>query len=149
LSSTDLQILVNNWNNATRRLRPRSEAARILLTVSSHRGIQEDDRAYLVRLVTSRAGLAQPEAERRVNEVVGRVKDDISRARKTGVILAFMAGAAALLGAAVAWFAACAGGRDRDGEERSMLYGWWHQRWWDERLLTVVRKGVAPPPRGT
>ena len=127
----------------------RSEAARILLTVSSHRGIQEDDRAYLVRLVTSRAGLAQPEAERRVNEVVGRVKDDISRARKTGVILAFMAGAAAMLGAAVAWFAACAGGRDRDGEERSVLYGWWHQRWWDERPGTVVRKGVAPPPRGT
>ena len=50
-----------------------------------------------MRLVTSRAGLAQPEAERRVNEVVSRVKDDISRARKTGVIFAFMAGAAAML----------------------------------------------------
>ena len=104
----------------------RGEAARILLTVSSHRGIQDDDRAYLVRLVTSRTGLAQPEAERRVNEVVGRVKDDIERARKTAVILAFMGGAAAMLGAAVAWFAACAGGRDRDDSVRSILYGWWH-----------------------
>ena len=36
----------------------RGEAARILLTASSHSGIQDDDRAYLVRLVTSRAGLA-------------------------------------------------------------------------------------------
>jgi hypothetical protein len=126
----------------------RSEAARILLTASSHSGIQDDDRAYLVRLVTSRAGLAQPEAERRVNEIIGRVKDNISRARKTGVILAFMVGAAAMLGAAVAWFAACAGGRDRDGEVRSMLHGWWHQAWWDERPGTVRRERVAPPPRG-
>jgi hypothetical protein len=30
------------------------------------------------------------------------------------VILAFMAGAAALLGAAIAWFVACAGGSHRD-----------------------------------
>src|SRR5262245_60033777 len=97
----------------------RGEAARIIFTTSSHRGMQDDDRAYLVRLVTARIGLAQPEAERRVNEVIARAKDDISRARKTGVILAFMAGAAALLGAAVAWFAACAGGRDRDGEVRT------------------------------
>jgi hypothetical protein len=51
---------------------------------------------------------------------------NIERARKTAVILAFMVGAAALLGAAVAWFAACAGGRDRDDSVRSILYGWWH-----------------------
>jgi hypothetical protein len=112
---------------------PRSEAGRILLTTASHRGMTDDDRAYLVRLVTARTGLAQPEADRRVTEVIARAKADISRARKTGVLIAFMAGAAALLGAAVAWFAACAGGRDRDGSARSMLYGWWHQAWWDQR----------------
>jgi hypothetical protein len=32
------------------------------------------------------------------------------------VIIAFTAGAAALLGVAASWFAACAGGRIRDGE---------------------------------
>jgi hypothetical protein len=37
-----------------------------------------------------------------------------------------MGGAAVLLGAAVAWFAACAGGRDRDDSVRSILHGWWH-----------------------
>ncbi|MBV8453717.1 MAG: hypothetical protein JOZ29_15810 [Deltaproteobacteria bacterium] len=89
--------------------------------------MQEEDRAYLVRLVTTRTGLAQPEAERRVNEVIGRAQDDIERARKSAVILAFMAGAAALLGAAAAWFAACAGGHDRDGTARSIIYGWWHR----------------------
>src|SRR5215831_685016 len=45
---------------------PRSEAARILLTASSHRGVQPDDRAYLVRLTAANAGIAPPDAERRV-----------------------------------------------------------------------------------
>ena len=72
--------------------------------------------AYLVRLTAANTGLAAPDAERRVDEVTARAKESISRARRSAVILAFPAGAAALLGAAAAWFAACAGGRVRDGE---------------------------------
>ena len=79
--------------------------------------MQPDDRAYLVRLTAANTGLAQPDAERRVDEVAARAKESISRARRSAVILAFTAGAAALLGAAAAWFAACAGGRIRDGED--------------------------------
>jgi hypothetical protein len=94
---------------------PRSEAARILLTASSHRGVQADDRAYLVRLTVANTALAQPDAERRVDEAIAHAKEDISRARRSAVILAFMVGAAALLGAAASWFAACAGGQVRDG----------------------------------
>jgi hypothetical protein len=95
---------------------PRAEAARILLTTSSHRGMQPDDRTYLVRLTAATTGLAQPDAERRVDEVAARAKENISRARRSAVVIAFTAGAAALLGAAASWFAACAGGRIRDGE---------------------------------
>ena len=95
---------------------PRAEAARILLTASSHRGMQPEDRAYLVRLTATATGLAQPDAERRVDEVAARAKENISRARRSAVVIAFTAGAAALLGAASSWFAACAGGRIRDGE---------------------------------
>jgi hypothetical protein len=103
----------------------RSEAARILLTTSSHRGMSPEDRAYLARLVAARTGLAQPEAERRVDDVAARVKEDIRHARRTGVILAFSLGAAALLGAAAAWFASCAGGRIRDGiDTPSTLFDW-------------------------
>jgi hypothetical protein len=69
-----------------------------------------------VRLTAANTGLAQPDAERRVDEVAARAKENIARARRSAVILAFTAAAAALLGAAVAWFAACAGGRVRDGE---------------------------------
>jgi hypothetical protein len=95
---------------------PRAEAARILLTTSSHRGMQPEDRAYLVRLTVANTGLAQPDAERRVDEVATRAKENISRARRSAVVIAFSAGAAVLLGAAASWFAACAGGRIRDGE---------------------------------
>jgi len=96
---------------------PRSEAARILLTASSHRGMQAEDRAYLVRLVSATTGLAPPDAERRVADVITRAREDIARARATVVILGFMVGAAALLGAVAAWFAASAAGRQRDGRE--------------------------------
>lgn len=93
----------------------RAEAARILLTAAGHRGMAADDRAYLVRLVAGRTGLAPPDAERRVDDVVARARDNIRRARRSAVLLGFMAGAAALIGAAAAWFAAAAGGRHRDG----------------------------------
>lgn len=92
----------------------RAEVGRILLTSSSHSGVAAEDRAYLVRLVAARTGLAPPEAERRVDTAIANAKQSIARARKSTVILAFMTGAAALLGAAAAWFAAAVGGQHRD-----------------------------------
>jgi len=101
----------------------RAEAARILLTASSHRGMPPEDRTELVRLVMDRTGLAQPEAERRVDEVTARARENITRARKSAVILAFSAGAAALIGLAAAWFAAGEGGKHRDGTPPSLIWG--------------------------
>lgn len=103
----------------------RAEAGRILMTTSSHRGMLPEDRAYLVRLVALTTGLAPPDAERRVNEISAQAKQNIDRARRSGVILAFMTGAAALLGALAAWFAAIAAGRHRDGHEAlHTLWDW-------------------------
>jgi hypothetical protein len=93
----------------------RAEAARILFTASSHRGLQQDDRAYLARLVAATTGAAQPDADRRVNEVVTSANENIRRARRSAIVLAFMTAAAALLGAVAAWYAAIEGGRHRDG----------------------------------
>jgi hypothetical protein len=110
---------------------PRAEAARILLTVSSHRGMQPDDRTYLIRLVTAMTGLAPPDAERRVDDVIARAKENVSRARRSAVILGFMVGAAALIGAVAAWYAACAGGRLRDGRDRlHPLWDWGQPMSW-------------------
>ncbi len=103
----------------------RAEAGRILLTTASHTGMTGDDRAYLVRLVATTTGLAPADADRRVTEVAGEAKSDIDRARRSAVLLGFMTGAAALLGAVMAWFAACAGGRHRDGREAVPSYLDW------------------------
>jgi hypothetical protein len=94
----------------------RSEAARILLTSAGHTGVSQDDRAYLARLTANVTGLSPPDAEKRVDAVIAQARDDIRKARRAAVILAFMIGAATLLGAAVAWFAACTGGEHRDGK---------------------------------
>ena len=101
----------------------RAEAGRILLTASSHRGVLPEDRTELVRLVSARTGLGQADAERRVDDVIGRARDNISRARKAAIIMAFSAGAAALIGLAAAWFAAGEGGKHRDGTAPSMTWG--------------------------
>ena len=92
----------------------RGEAGRILLTSSSHSGVTSEDRAYLIRLVAAKTGIAPPEAEKRVDTAIANAKDNLARARKSAVILAFMAGAAALLGAVAAWLAAVVGGQNRD-----------------------------------
>jgi hypothetical protein len=92
----------------------RSEVGRILLTASGHRGVTAEDRAYLSRFIAARTGLGAPEAEKRVDAAIASVKENLSRARKSTTILAFMAGAAALLGAVAAWFAAALGGQQRD-----------------------------------
>ena len=102
----------------------RAQAARILLTANSHNGMTAPDHDYLVRLVSRRAGLSAADAGRRVDEVVAASKDNVARARRSAVILAFMAAAAALIGAAIAWTAAVAGGRHREGLGTSHLWRW-------------------------
>jgi hypothetical protein len=92
----------------------RAEAGRILLTAAGRRPISSDDRGYLSRLVMARTGLSQADADARVNATIDNARANIRRARRATIIMAFMAGAAALLGAAAAWFAAGIGGRHRD-----------------------------------
>jgi hypothetical protein len=92
----------------------RAEAARILLKSSSHKGIPEEDRAYLSNIVSLRAGVNNTEADDRVNRIIAESKDEIHRARTAAVLEAFLIAAALLVGAAVAWFSAEEGGRDRE-----------------------------------
>ena len=101
----------------------RAEAARILMTASSHTGMRADDRSYLVRLTSVYTGLSAPDADKRVTEVAGAARENINRARRAAGILAFMVAAAALVGAAAAWYAACAAGRHREGLET--VPDWW------------------------
>jgi hypothetical protein len=93
----------------------RAEAGRILLTASGHDGMSAEDRSYLIQQVGATTGLALPDAEKRVDSVIAKSQTAIARSRRSTVILAFSIATAVLLGAAAAWAAACAGGRNRDG----------------------------------
>ncbi|WP_024520044.1 hypothetical protein [Bradyrhizobium sp. Tv2a-2] len=99
----------------------RAEAARILMTSSSHNDVTADDRTYLIQQVTTFTGLSGPDAERRVDAAIANSKSAISRARAASIIVAFSAAAALLFGAIAAWAGAAAGGRHRDG---APLSGW-------------------------
>ncbi|QIP00846.1 hypothetical protein [Bradyrhizobium symbiodeficiens] len=93
----------------------RAEAGRILMTSSSHSGVSTDDRVYLIQQVAAVTGLAAPDSERRVDALIADAKTAIDRARRNSIIVAFSIAAATLIGAVVAWAAAVAGGRHRDG----------------------------------
>ncbi|MDB5651285.1 MAG: hypothetical protein JWL62_2805 [Hyphomicrobiales bacterium] len=101
---------------------PRSEAARILLTTSGHEDIAAEDRRYLSTLVRGATGIAPPDADRRVNDVVVRARDALTKARRVTVLLGFMTAASLLAGAAVAWFASVRGERDGRGLDVSAFH---------------------------
>ena len=111
----------------------RAQAARIITTAIGRKGMEQDDRDYLVRLVQARAGLAQPEAEHRVNQAIGQARDAIAKARHGTVILTFMIGCSLLLGLAVAWLAAAAGGQHRDG---ALVHHFW-RRWEVDKAFLI------------
>jgi hypothetical protein len=93
---------------------PRAEATRILLAASSREGMKADDRGYLARLVASQTEIAQPDAERRVDEAVAAATQAVKKSRQSAVILGFSIAVSLLLGAAAAWYAATLGGQHRD-----------------------------------
>ena len=102
----------------------RAEAGRILLAATGRRGITPDDKAYLVRLVAARTGIALPDAERRVEDAITAASTAVHNARRSAVILGFATAASLLAGAAAAWYAACAGGRHRDNVAPPLTWRW-------------------------
>jgi hypothetical protein len=94
----------------------RSEMVR-LFTGSFRNGseMKPADREYVSKVVAARTGLSQPEADKRVNDVVTQVKSDTDAARKATARLAFWLVASLLIGAFCASLAATEGGGLRDG----------------------------------
>lgn len=99
----------------------RDEASRILVTALANNRLEAADREYLSSRLAARAGIAQPEAEKRVDDALAKLtqaketaKQAAERARKIAVLTAFMTAAALLVGAAAAWWAAGLGGEHRD-----------------------------------
>lgn len=92
----------------------RTEIGRILARSAMGSRLSDDDKAYLARIVAARTGLQQAEAEQRIETMVTEAKLAADKARKFGIVAAFLAAATLLVSALAAWFAAQWGGRHRD-----------------------------------
>lgn len=100
----------------------RGEAGRIFAQAALGDGtVTADDRTYLASVVAANTGLAQPEAEARVDQVIASVEaarqDAIEAARiarNTAIIGAFLIAASLLVSAIGAFWAAQKGGNHRD-----------------------------------
>jgi hypothetical protein len=92
----------------------RAEATRILLKGAGRQELPAEDRTHLTRLVAGATGVAQPDAERRVVQVLTEARNSVAQTRRSAVILGFATAAGLAAAAAAAWFAAGSGGRHRD-----------------------------------
>jgi hypothetical protein len=101
------------------------EVASVLAAYATGVTITQDDAGYLTRVTAAHAGLPQGDAEQRVRTAVQQVRDNANRARRTGVMLAFLTAVSLAVGAAAAWAAAGLGGRHRDeGTDASDMFRW-------------------------
>jgi hypothetical protein len=88
-----------------------------LFTTNFHNAsdLNPTDRAYVAKVVSARTGLSQQDAEKRVNDVVAKVKTDLDEARKAGMQTAIWLTLSLFIGAFSASLAATEGGGLRDG----------------------------------
>jgi hypothetical protein len=102
-----------------------SQIGRILSRNVAVRTVDETDRSYLAREISSRTGLAEADAQKRVDDTIATLKAQAESARKFGVLLAFLTAASLLVSGVAAWWAATAGGKHRDeGTDHSHFSSW-------------------------
>ncbi len=99
----------------------RGEATRILAKGIANGSIDPADRTYLAKLVATRTGLSQADAEKRVDQVTAqekaaedKVRAAADAARKSASALSFFTFFSMLIGAFIASVAGAIGGRQRD-----------------------------------
>jgi hypothetical protein len=84
--------------------------------------INPTDRTYIAKVVAARTGLSQPDAEKRVNDVVAQAKTDLDSARKAAMQTAIWLTLSLFIGAFSATLAAMEGGGLRDGTWKKKAY---------------------------
>jgi hypothetical protein len=114
--SADMLLRTENRPDQQSPQDARGEIAR-LLTTSFRDGndVNTTDHDYLVKLVASRTGLSQADAEKRVNDVITQVKTNLDKTRKAAMHIAIWLTLSLFIGAFCAAAAAWEGGGTRDG----------------------------------
>ena len=94
----------------------RGELARLLTSSFRNGGdVSPADRAYIAQVVAARSGVSQPDADKRVSDVITQAKAAMDNARKAAEQLAIWLTISLLVGAFCASLAATEGGGLRDG----------------------------------
>jgi hypothetical protein len=115
-SYADMLLRSDNRADQQQLSETRGEIARLITTsFRDGKDVNATDRAYLVKIVSSRTGLSQSDAEKRVNDVVTQAKTDLDKARKTAMQTAIWLTLSLFIGAFCAALAALEGGGLRDG----------------------------------
>jgi hypothetical protein len=99
----------------------RAEATRILAKGLTTGDVSAADRAYVAQMIAARTGIAQPDAEKRVDDVVAKLNAAETKAhqaadaaRKAAATASILAALSMLIGAFIACAAAALGGKERD-----------------------------------
>jgi hypothetical protein len=100
----------------------RMEVTRILAHGLREGGeIPAADRTYLAEVVATRTGMSQPDAEKRVSEVIEQARSAADVARRAAAKLSLWLTAAMLIGAFSASLVAIEGGQLRDGTWKGVI----------------------------
>lgn len=94
----------------------RDEANRILLASVRDGKLADNDRTYLVKVVSARTGLSEQEAQKRVTDTEAKVRQAAETARKATAYMSFWTFMALLFGAVAGSLGGMVGGALRDDE---------------------------------
>lgn len=100
--------------NSSAAVEGRGEATRILARGLTTGSVPDADRTYLASLVAARTGISQADAQKRVDDVVARAREESEAARKAAATTSLLTALAMMIGAFVACAAAALGGHERD-----------------------------------
>jgi len=99
----------------------RAEATHILAKGLTTGDVAAADRTYVAQLIAARTGIAQPDAERRVDDVIAQLKAAETKARqaadaarKAAATASILTALSLLIGAFIACATAALGGQERD-----------------------------------
>ncbi len=102
-----------------------AQIGRILAKNVAAHTVDTADNSYLVREISARTGLAEADAQKRLDENLATLKAQAETARRYGVVFAFLTAASLLVSAAASWWAATTGGKHRDeGVDHSDFARW-------------------------
>jgi hypothetical protein len=98
-----------------------------VLARGAMRGVTLDDadRSFLTAQIQARSGLAAADAQARLDQTLVEMKAQVDKARRYGILAAFLTAASLLVSAVAAWWAAAKGGQHRDGAVDFSRYSRW------------------------